>query len=136
MNWLPTTIAVGTLGLNALLDLVFYRLGIWGIPLATSIVNVVGTVALLVLMRRRLVSLNVGRPARAAVRIMAASAVAAGVAFAVWWALDEALGRTIAAQVGSLVAALVAAGLAYVGACRTFGVSELQALVRLRRREA
>ena len=135
-NWLPTTIAVGTLGLNALLDLVFYRLGIWGIPLATSIVNVVGTVALLVLMRRRLVALNVRRPARAAVRIMAASAVAGGVAFAVWWALDEALGRTIAAQVGSLVAALVAAGLAYVGACRTFGVSELQALVRLRRREA
>ena len=30
------------LALNAVLDAVFYRLGVWGIPLATSIVNIAG----------------------------------------------------------------------------------------------
>ena len=38
-NWLPTAIAVGTLGLNAVLDVALYRVGIWGIPLATSLVE-------------------------------------------------------------------------------------------------
>ena len=40
-TWIPTGVALGNLALNAALDAVFYRLGIWGIPLATSIVNIV-----------------------------------------------------------------------------------------------
>ena len=52
-NWVPTAVALGVVGLNAVLDAIFYRLGIWGIPLATSVVNVVGTITLLVMMRRR-----------------------------------------------------------------------------------
>ena len=30
-NWTPTAIALGAVGLNAVLDAVFYRFGIWGI---------------------------------------------------------------------------------------------------------
>ena len=41
-NWLPTVIAVGTLVLNAVLDVALYPVGVWGIPLATSLVNIVG----------------------------------------------------------------------------------------------
>ena len=52
-NWLPTMIGVGTLVLNALLDLVLYRVGVWGIPLATSIVNIVGAGLLVFFLRRR-----------------------------------------------------------------------------------
>ena len=52
-NWVPTAIALGAVGLNALFDTFFYRLGIWGIPLATSTVNVVASAVLLVMMRRR-----------------------------------------------------------------------------------
>src|SRR5205823_4878421 len=52
-NWIPTAIALGNLFLNAVLDLVLYHVGAWGIALATAICNVVGTVALLVLLRRR-----------------------------------------------------------------------------------
>ena len=52
--WIPTWVALGNLGLNAALDGAFYSLGIWGLPLATSIVNIAGTAALLVLLRRRL----------------------------------------------------------------------------------
>ena len=51
--WMPTGVALGNLGLNAALDAAFYRFGIWGIPLSTSIVNIAGTVALLVLLRRQ-----------------------------------------------------------------------------------
>src|SRR5207248_11411868 len=53
-NWIPTTIALGNLFLNAILDFALYRVGAWGIPLATAIVNVAGTWALLVYLRRRL----------------------------------------------------------------------------------
>ena len=52
--WIPTWIALGNLGVNAALNAAFYRVGIWGIPLATSVVNIVGTAALLVVLRRRL----------------------------------------------------------------------------------
>ena len=40
--WVPTAIALGNLGLNAALDAAFYRYGVWGIPLATSFVNMAG----------------------------------------------------------------------------------------------
>ena len=40
-NWIPTAVAVGAVALNAALDAVLYRVGIWGIPLATASVNVV-----------------------------------------------------------------------------------------------
>ena len=53
-NWIPTAVAVGAVALNAALDAVFYRLGIWGIPLATASVNVVAALTLFVMMRRRL----------------------------------------------------------------------------------
>src|SRR5438034_7019559 len=53
-NWVPTLVALGNLALNAVLDGAFYHLGIWGIPLATSLVNVAGTAALLMLLRARI----------------------------------------------------------------------------------
>ncbi len=48
-NWIPTLIALGNLALNAALDAAFYRLGTWGIPLATSVANVAAVVVLLAL---------------------------------------------------------------------------------------
>src|SRR5207237_373152 len=35
-NWIPTTIALGNLFLNAILDFALYRVGVWGIPLSTA----------------------------------------------------------------------------------------------------
>ena len=63
-NWTPTAIALGAVGLNAILDTILYRLGIWGIPLATSTVNVVAATVLLVMMRRRVGLEHVGRTLR------------------------------------------------------------------------
>ena len=53
-NWIPTWVALGNLGLNAVLDFAFYRFGTWGIPLATAVCNVVSTAVLVVLLRARL----------------------------------------------------------------------------------
>ncbi len=132
--WIPTAVALGNLGLNAVLDAAFYRLGTWGIPLSTTLVNIAGTAALLELLRRRLHRIEFGETARAFVKIVLASAVSGAVAYAAWRGLDEELGRSLGAQIVSLGVALAAAAVAYGLACRTLGVQELRALLSLRRR--
>ena len=79
-NWIPTVVALGNLFLNALLDLAFYRLGTWGIPLSTALVNVAG--------RRRCSSscaaiggIEGAKTALAVTRIAVASAMVAVVSY-------------------------------------------------------
>jgi putative peptidoglycan lipid II flippase len=133
-NWIPTLVALGNLFVNALLDVAFSPLGIWGIPLATSIVNIAGTAALLILMRRRLGRIDFGEVGSSFLRVLVASALAAGVAYAVWRLLDPAVGRSLGGQFVSLVPALAAAAVAYLGAGRALRVREMQALLSLRGR--
>jgi putative peptidoglycan lipid II flippase len=134
MNWLPTAVALSNLVLNALLDWAFYRVGVWGIPLATAAVNVAGTVALVVLLRRHIGLPELRQTGNAVVRITIASTAVALVGYAVWWALDDVLGRSLLAQIVSLGSALVAASVAYLAACKALGVREMQALLSLRGR--
>jgi putative peptidoglycan lipid II flippase len=130
--WVPTAVAFANLGLNAVLDVAFYRFGTWGIPLATTVVNIAGTAALLDLLRRRLGRIELMETARAFVLIVLASAALAAVTYGVWRGLDEELGRSLAAQIASVGTALVAGALAYGFSCRLLGVRELQALLSLR----
>jgi putative peptidoglycan lipid II flippase len=127
-NWLPTVIAVGTLILNVVLDVVLYRVGVWGIPLATSLVNIVGVAFLLYFLRQRVGGLDLNRVTSAIVRITTASAILGIVAFGVWYGLDAALGRSVAAQIVSLGAALAVGGAVYLGACAVLRVRELDVL--------
>ena len=133
-NWVPTLVALGNLLLNAALDAAFYRLGIWGIPLATSLVNVAGTVALIALLQRREHRIELGQTTRATLRILLAAAVLAGVSFGVWDGLDHLLGREFGAQIVSLGLAFAAGTGAYLVSCRLLGVRELEALLSLRAR--
>ena len=133
-NWIPTSVALGNLGLNAALDAAFYRFGTWGIPLATSVVNVAGSAVLLILMRRRLGRLGFGAIADSVLRVVVASAALAGAAYGTWYALDRELGRSFGGQLGSVGAALVAGTGVYLLACRALKVRELGALLALRRR--
>jgi putative peptidoglycan lipid II flippase len=133
-NWVPTTIALGTVGLNAVLDAILYRVGVWGIPLATSLVNIVGVGLLLVVMRRSPGFAGPRRVVASVLRILAASAAAAGAAFGMWWVLDDLLGRALWAQIVSLGVGLGVAVLVYLGAATLLGVRELEALRALRRR--
>ena len=132
-NWVPTTIALGTVGLNAVLDAFLYRVGVWGLPLATSLVNIVGVALLLIAMRRRPGLAGVRGVVASVLRILLASAVAAGVAYGVWWVLDDLLGRDLWAQIVSLGVGLTAGAGVYLAAARLFGVRELEALKALRR---
>jgi putative peptidoglycan lipid II flippase len=134
--WVPTAIALGTLALNAVLNAALYRVGVWGIPLATSIVNMVGTAALLVLFRRRLGRIDGRAIAASYARIALAAAAAGGAAFGIWYGLDEALGRSLGAQVVSVGLGILAGVGAFLAFAALLGVRELQTLLSLRRRSA
>jgi peptidoglycan biosynthesis protein MviN/MurJ (putative lipid II flippase) len=133
-NWIPTWVALGNLFFNIVLDLAFSPLGIWGIPLATSIVNIAGTAALLILFRRRLGRIQFAEIWTSFVRVFVAAAVSGAIAFAVWKPLDSAAGRSLGGQLVSLVPALTAAVVAYLLAGRALRVREMQALLSLRGR--
>jgi putative peptidoglycan lipid II flippase len=133
-NWIPTLVALGNLSVNAGLNAFFYRFGTWGIPLATSIANVAGTVMLFLLLRRRLGRLELRETADSIMRIVVASAAVAGVSFGVWYGLDQALGRSFLGQLGSVGTALILAVAVYLVCCRALKVRELGALLALRRR--
>src|SRR5262249_46379127 len=133
-NWIPTAVALGNLGLNAGFDAIFYRFGTWGIPFATSLVNIAGSGILLVLMRRRLGRLGMSTILDSLARILVASAALAGVAYALWYVLDRELGRSFSAQLFSVSAALIGGTIVYLLACKALKVRELGALLALRRR--
>jgi putative peptidoglycan lipid II flippase len=133
-NWIPTGIALGAVGLNALFDTIFYRLGIWGIPLATSTVNLVAAGVLLVMMRRKVGLEHVSRTLGVVARVVLASAAAAAAAYGAWYGLDELVGRGFGGQLVSLGSALVFGGLLYLGLARALGLRELEALLLLRAR--
>jgi putative peptidoglycan lipid II flippase len=129
--WVPTTIALGNLVLNAGLDAALYRVGIWGIPLATSIVNFAGAAALLLVLRHRLGRIGGRELADSALRIVLASAAAAGVAYGVWRGLDEPFGRSLGAQIASVGLGCIGGGAAYLVSARLLGIRELSALLSL-----
>ena len=131
-NWIPTIVALANLGVNAALDAAFYRFGIWGIPLSTSIVNIAGTAALIVLLRRRLGNFDFAGISSAFMRVLLAGAFAGAAAFAVWKPIDSLAGRGLGGQLASVIPAFVAAALVYLAACRALKVREMQALLSLR----
>ncbi|MGZ8695591.1 MAG: murein biosynthesis integral membrane protein MurJ [Gaiellaceae bacterium] len=132
--WLPTWVALGNLGLNAIFDALLFWVGVWGLPLATSLVNIAGTVALLYFLRRRVGPLELGASVGAVGRMLVAAVPLAIVTYGVWWTADDVLGRSFLSQAVSVTAALVAGGAVYLAACRALGLRELRALLSLRGR--
>ncbi len=132
-NWAPTLVALGNLALNALLNLWLYRYGVWGIPLATSIANLLGAAALVLLLRPRVEGLVAGETLTSLSRIIAASGVLAAVGFGVWWAIDQLVGASLLGQLASVGGALVLGTAGYLVACTLFRVRELGSLRELLR---
>src|SRR5581483_6357944 len=118
------------------LGLAFYGVGIWGLPLATSLGNIACSAALFVLLRRRLGRIEMGETIRTVVRVTAASAVLAGVAYGLWWLIDRGLGDSLGPALVAVLVALAGGLGAYVVSCRALGVRELEALLALGRRPA
>jgi putative peptidoglycan lipid II flippase len=133
--WLPTWLALANVGVNALLNLLLYRpFGVWGIPLATSIGNLLSVAVLWALLRRRVGDLELGRTLRTLARIVLAAAALAAVAGGLWLALDALLGRSLPAQLVALGTALVAGTAAYLGASRLLRLTEAELVIGLLRR--
>ncbi|HWH05111.1 MAG TPA: murein biosynthesis integral membrane protein MurJ [Gaiellaceae bacterium] len=126
--WTPTAVALGNLVLNVVLYALLHPLGTWSIPLAISIANIAGTLALAFLLRRRIGRIGFGELAGALGRVAVASAALGAVAFGTWYGLDELLGRSLGAQALALLAALVTGGVAYLAVARLLGVAETAAL--------
>ena len=129
--WVPTIVAFANLALNVVLYTVFYRVGVWGIPLAISLANIAGVAMLLVALRRRIGRIDLASTTRSFLLVTAASVLLATVSYTVWTALDQALGRSFLAQLASLGAGLLAGGVAYILACRALKVHEMAALLSL-----
>jgi putative peptidoglycan lipid II flippase len=132
--WVPTAVALGNLAFQIVLNSVLFRVGVWGIPLATSLVNLAGTAGLLVVFRRRLGRIEGRRTADAYARTTAAALVAAGAAFAAWSLVDGLLGRSLGGQVASVAAGVAAAVAVFLVSARILRIQELDALVSLVRR--
>ena len=127
-NWIPTLVALGNLGVNLVLDLLFAPLGVWGIPLATSIVNIAGTAALLVLLRHRVGRIDFGQIASSSWRIVVAAGIAGFIAFGIWDGADAIAGRSPLGQIASLALGLGLAAAGYIACCLALQVRELDTL--------
>jgi len=130
--WIPTVVALANLALNTALNFALYRVGTWGIPLATSIANIVGTALLLIVLRRRLGGIEFADTASSGLRVLLASVPLAVISYLVWRVLDDALGRSFVDQLLSLGSALLVGVVVYIISARLLRVRELDALLTLR----
>jgi putative peptidoglycan lipid II flippase len=131
--WQPTAMAGLSLAVNAVVSIALYSpFGIGGIVIGT----VAGNIAMALGQARTLRPLLHGslegrRTLLAALRMTAAAALLALVAYGVWRGLDELLGRALLAQVVSVGAALAAGTAVYVAAVLALRVEEARQIQQL-----
>jgi putative peptidoglycan lipid II flippase len=132
--WIPTAISLGNLVITAVGALALYHLGVGGIVASTGIATGASVIAQAVVLRRLLGGIELGRLLSAATKIVAASALLAGVSYGIWDLLDQELGRDLPAQIISLGVGLVLGAVVYLVAARLLRIPELEQILRLLRR--
>jgi len=138
--WIPTTLAVGSLAINAVGSYLLAGLmGIGGIVLGTTISNVALVLAEAFMLRRELGGFQTARTLTAIGRMLIGAVVLGVVTYGVWWGIDNALGRSLLAQILSVGSALVAGSAAYAAIVLALRIPEARQIVdlfasRLRRR--
>jgi putative peptidoglycan lipid II flippase len=130
--WATTALAGVNLVVNAALAAALYEpFGIAGIVIGT----VAGTVTMCVaqgwILRRDLNGVEGGRTLGAAAQMLAAAALLGGVAYGVWYGLDEALGRGLVAQIVAVLTALAAGFAVYAAAVWALRIPEAMQIKRL-----
>jgi putative peptidoglycan lipid II flippase len=140
--WLTTFLAIGSVAVNAVVSLLLYKsLGITGLVLGTVVGNLGLVIGQAAVLRRELDGIEGRQTLLAAVQITVSSAIMAGLAYGIWYGLDDALGRAVVAQAAS-VGIAIAAGLgvyaALVLALRIPEANQIRELLtsRLRRGRA
>jgi putative peptidoglycan lipid II flippase len=127
--WVPTTLAVGSLAINAVLSYVLaHEFGIAGIVIGTAVSNA----ALVVAEAIWLGGLEFHWPRIGG--ILVGSALLGGVSYGVWYVLDDLLGRSLIGQIISVGVALVAGGGAYAAVVLGLRIPEAQQVIALIRR--
>jgi putative peptidoglycan lipid II flippase len=135
--WTPTALAAANLVVNAAVSLALYRpFGIAGLVIGTAVASVGMTLSQFWYLRRDLGGALEGRRTLIVVAQMCAAAAAlGGVAYLVWWGIDDAAGRSVPAQIVSVGLGIAAGSLIYAGAVLLMRIREAEqilALVRAR----
>jgi putative peptidoglycan lipid II flippase len=130
--WAPTTLAVGSLAINAIGSyLLSGPMGIGGIVLGTTLSNVALVLAEAVWLKRALGGFETRRTLTAIAQMLFGAVVLGLVAYGVWWAIDDVLGRSLPAQVLSVGLALIAGSAAYAGIVLGLKIPEARQIVEL-----
>ena len=133
--WLPTAAAAGNLVLNGVLDWLLYKpLGVWGIPLATSISNLVFLVVLWHVLRRSIGTLEGSRTLRAVLQMLGCCVPLAATAYGLWWVVDRTLGESFWAQLIGLLLGSAAGVVVYAWLTRRLQIPEATQVAGLLRR--
>ncbi len=105
--WIPTRLAAMNIVVDVIVSVALYKpLGIAGLVIGTVAANAVMTVLQLLRLRTGFNGrLEGGQTTMITARIAVASALLAGVSWAVWYVLDAALGQSLPAQIVSVGAA-------------------------------
>ena len=114
--WVPTTLAVGSLAINAIGSYLLSKpFGIAGIVIGTALSNAALVIAEAIWLRHALGGFETTRTLNAVAQMLVGAAVLSRVAYGVWWGLDDLLGRSLPAQIVSVGTALVLGSAAYAG---------------------
>ena len=130
--WVPTAISAFNLAITAVAALALYSpFGVGGIVAATAIATASSVVAQGVVLRGVIGGLELPRLISSSVRISVAAAALAGVAYGVWFVLDEAFGEGLAGQIVSMGVALIAGAAVYAAVLMVLRVPEAEQIRRL-----
>ncbi|MDW5593489.1 murein biosynthesis integral membrane protein MurJ, partial [Conexibacter stalactiti] len=131
--WFPTAMALGSLVVNVIVSLLLYKpYGVAGLVLGTVVSNIAMTIGQMWGVRRLLQgSLELPETFASMARVTAASAVLGGVAWFVWWGLNDALGQSLPAQIISVGVAIATGTAFYVAAILHWRVPEGQQIYNM-----
>jgi putative peptidoglycan lipid II flippase len=133
--WVPTAIAAGNLAVTAIAAAVLdHPYGVDGIVAATVIATVISVAAQIVVLRRQLGRLELGRLGWTSIRVSLAATALAGASYGVWRLLDDALGRGLGGQIVSLSVGLTIGAAVYAVAVTLLRIPEAEQIRRMVRR--
>jgi putative peptidoglycan lipid II flippase len=135
--WATTALAVVNMVVNAAVAFALYKpLGIAGIVIGTVAGTLTMTVAQGWILRRELGGIEGRALAATVLKMLAAGAALAAVAYGAWYGLDELLGRSLVAQIVTVGAGVATGVVAYAGAVWVLRVPEARQVLRLIRSRA
>jgi putative peptidoglycan lipid II flippase len=131
--WIPTRLAAMNMVVDIIVSIALYKpLGIAGLVIGTAVANAVMTALQYTRLRTGFNGdLEGPHTVMITVRILVASALAAGLGWAIWAGLDALLGRSLPAQIITVGLGLSAAGAFYVKAVLAMRISEARQIEAL-----